>query len=96
MQRPVVRPRHPLLRGLQWVTFAGCVLILGWIVLASRGSEPPSRLHLVSILLGSALVLGTASPLLGDRHPRLRWTLLIASGALLVAVFWLERQLITS
>ena len=49
----------------------------------------------VSILLPTALVLGTGGSVLGDRHPRLRWTLLIAVGLLLILVFLLQMRILS-
>jgi|WetSurMetagenome_2_1015567.scaffolds.fasta_scaffold91398_2 hypothetical protein len=76
--------------------FLACVLLLAWTSYSALSSGRSVGESAVSILLPTALVLGTGGQVLGDRHPRLRWALLIGSGILsLIALFVFRSRLLT-
>jgi len=86
MERPFVLPPRPFYNAFVRVVFLACTLLLAWTIYVSIRSGRSMRESAVSILVPTALVLGTGGSVLGDRHPRLRWALLIAVGALLIVL----------
>jgi len=79
-------------RALLLVSIAG----LAYATYLNAGSERPPSERAVPLLLWSGLVLGAVGPVLGDRHPRVRWALAIASGGLVIVVFVLLRRIMTT
>ncbi len=86
MERPLVPYPRPFYNAFVRALFLACVLLLAWTIYGALRSGHSMGESAVSILFPTALVLGTGGSVLGDRHPRLRWALLIAVGALLILV----------
>lgn len=91
MESPQARPPSTLRTTFSRVLFAASLAGLVWVFFTPSVVWPPTGQRLTSLLLWGVLVLGTGGSVIGDRHPRWRWALLIASGVLLIAVFVLLR-----
>lgn len=93
MESPSVRRSSPLLATLQRALFLGSIIGLGWVVYDAAMSGRPIGDSAVPVLMSSAAFLGTGGPMLGARHPRMRWALVISSGVLLVVTFVLLKRM---
>jgi hypothetical protein len=93
VESPPVRQTPPLLATLQRALFLGSIIGLGWVAYAAAMSGRPFSDSAVPVLMWSAVFLGTGGPMLGDRHPRVRWALVIASGVLLIVTLVLLNRI---
>ena len=73
--------------ALGWMLLVGSAAGLAWTLIAPATTWPSTDRRTVSLLVWVALVLGALGGVLGDRSPRWRWALLIASGVVLIAIF---------
>lgn len=94
MESPSVQRSRPFYDAVVRALFLACICLLAWTSYAALRSGRPIGDNLVSILLPTALVLGTGGSVLGDRHPRSRWALLIGVGVLLILVFLLQADIL--
>ena len=90
---PAARPIHDaIVRGL----FLACALLLAWTAYLAIESGRSIGESAPTLLVPTALLLGTGGSAIGDRHPRLRWALLIGSVILaLIAIFVLRSRILT-
>ncbi len=94
MESSLARPVHPLRKALARILVVGNTLGLAWTAFAHADTWPYDSQRVVLILLWTGMLLGTGSSLLGDRYPRWRWALLLASCAVLILVFVFQIQLL--
>ena len=94
---PLLAPRpRPFHSAFARVLFLASVLLLAWTSYSALGAGHSMAERALPLLVPATLVLGTGGSVVGDRHPRLRWALLIGSGILgLIAIFVLRSRLLT-
>jgi len=94
VEGPSVQPARPFYNGFVRALFLACICLLAWTSYTALRSGHLLGGSWVSILMPLGLVLGVGGSVLGDRHPRLRWALLIAVGILLILVLLLQSHIL--
>lgn len=94
MEHATVRPNSPFRVWIGRLLLLLVVLNFGFSAYAAAVSDRPWVNSAGTMMISGALVLGVSgSVLVGDRHPRLRWALLIGAAALLVGSAVLLRRI---
>ena len=94
MEHLTVRPASPTRVWFGRLLLFFVLFNFGFSIYAAALSDRPWISGAGQVMVSGGLVLGVSgSVLVGDRHPRIRWALLIGAVALLIASAVLLRRL---